>query len=79
MIVLDFSWGKKYIVKSADALKVIEILEKAEIYDDKWRKEEDGGTTYHVWSASPEDLPSLKIISDNVYQMARLAGKPEKN
>jgi hypothetical protein len=32
-----------------------------------------------VWSASPEDLPSLKIISDNAYQMARLAGKPEKN
>lgn len=78
MIALEFGWNKKYIVSSAAALKIIEILEKAEMYEDVWHKPEDGGMTYHVWGAVNEDLPSLKIVSDNVYQMAKLAGKPEK-
>ncbi len=78
MIALEFGWNKKYIVKSADALKIIELLERAEMYEDVWRKPEDGGTTYHVWGSAPEDLPSLKIVGDSTYQMAKLAGKPEK-
>lgn len=78
MIALDFGWNKKFILKSADALKIIAILEEAEMYEDVWRKPEDGGTTYHVWGSAPEDLPSLKIVGDSTYQMAKLAGKPER-
>ena len=77
MMVMEFGWGKKFIVKSAEALKIIEILEKAEMYEEHWRKEEDGGTTYHVWPVG-EELPTLKIVSDELYRMAKLAGKPEK-
>jgi hypothetical protein len=79
MMVLEFGWGKKYIVKSEDALKIIQILEKAELYSEEWRKAEDGGTMYHVWPMdSSEDLPSLRLVSDALYQMAKLAGKPVK-
>lgn len=79
MIVLDFGWNTKFVMKSADALKIIEILEKAHQYEEKWRKEEDGGTTYHVWDIDDSNkLPSMKIISEALFQMAKLAGKPEK-
>lgn len=77
MMVLDFGWDRKFIVKTEDALKMIQILEKAELYEEKWRKEEDGGTTYHVWPVG-DRLPGLKIVSESLYQMAKLAGKPEK-
>jgi hypothetical protein len=77
MMVLDFGWNTKFIVKTEDALKIINILEKAEMYEEKWRKEEDGGTTYHVWPVG-DKLPGLKIVSESLYQMAKLAGKPEK-
>lgn len=79
MIVLDFGWNTKFVMKSADALKIVEILEKAEQYEEKWRKNEDGGTTYHVWPIEdPSKLPSMKIVSEALYQMAKLAGKPEE-
>jgi hypothetical protein len=77
MMVLDFGWNTKFIVKTEDALKIINILEKAEMYEEKWRKEEEGGTTYHVWPVG-DKLPGLKIVSESLYQMAKLAGKPEK-
>jgi len=76
-MVLDFGWNTKFIVKTEDALKIINILEKAEMYEEKWRKEEEGGTTYHVWPVG-DKLPGLKIVSESLYQMAKLAGKPEK-
>lgn len=78
MMVVEFGWNSKFVVKTADAVKLLEILEKAEKYEDKWQKAEDGGTTHHVWSADVEDMPSLKLLSDATYQMAKLAGKPEK-
>ncbi len=47
------------------------------MYEEQWKKEEDGGTTYHVWPVG-DRLPGLKIVSESLYQMAKLAGKPEK-
>lgn len=78
MIVVEFGWSSKFIMKTSDAMKLVEILEKADRYDEKWQKEEDGGTTYHVWPTEPSDMPSLKVVGESTYQMAKLAGKPEK-
>ena len=75
MMIIDFGWGGKFVVKTQDAVKILEILEKAEMYEEKWRKVEDGGTTYHIWPAETEKLPSVKLISESTCQMARLAGK----
>ena len=78
MMVIEFGWSNKFVLKTADAIKVLEILEKADKYDETWRKEEDGGTTYHIWPAEIHDLPTVKLIGDGMYTMAKLAGKPEK-
>ena len=62
-----------------DAVTLGEIMQRAEKYEKKYRKDEVTGTsdyTYHVWP-SPEEI-NMKLISDDAYRLAKLAGKPEK-
>jgi hypothetical protein len=78
MVVFEFGYGK-YAVPPKDALAMAEILQRAEKYEKKYRKDEVTGTsdyTYHVWP-NPEEI-NMKLISDDAYRMAKLAGKPEK-
>ena len=77
MISLQFGWGTQFIMTAEDALKVIQILEKAMIYEERYRGKEEGGSTHHVYPITGE-MPSVKIISDDLYRMAKLAGKPEE-
>ena len=65
-----------FVLDTSKALALLELLADAELYEEKWRKAEDGGTTYHIWPAETDKLPSVKLISDSACQMARLAGKP---
>lgn len=82
MVVIDLGW-QKVIMPRESALKMVEILEKSEVYEDKYwsrdEREKKGITeeyTYHVY---PNDKHyNMKIIGDELYQMAKLAGKPEK-
>jgi hypothetical protein len=78
MMVLEFGWNIKFVLKTADAIKILEILETADRYDDVWRKDDEGGTTYHVWPSEMSDLPTLKLMGETMYTMAKLSGKPEK-
>lgn len=80
MIVVDMGW-QKVVLPNADAIKLVEILEKAEVYEEKWisredRAEDGADHSYHVW---PNDKPySMKLLPTQLYQMAKLAGKPMK-
>ena len=72
------------IMKKEDALTMIDILERAQRYERKyWNKDErtaKGMTdeyTYHVYPNDKEY--GMSIISDELYEMAKLAGKPERD
>jgi len=57
----------------------MEMIDKAEVWEEKWQSREDGGTLYFAYPQDNEEsIRSLKIIPDNLYKMAKLAGKPEK-
>ena len=82
MVVIDIGW-QKIVMNREDAMRFVEILEKAETYENKyWSREErekrniDDDYTYHVYPNDKEY--QMRIISDSHYQMAKLAGKPEK-
>ena len=78
MVVMEFTYAS-YVMSPKDALAMAEILQRAEKYEKKYRKDEVTGTsdyTYHVWP-SPEEI-NMKLISDDAYRLAKLAGKPEK-
>ena len=80
MVVIEFGYNTSSLVMSPkDALVMAEIMQRAEKYEKKYRPGGggvDSTYTYHVWTNSDEI--SMKIISDDVYRMAKLAGKAEK-
>ena len=68
---------KEYLVDVADALTVIDILNKADFYETKYDK--DTGRSYFVFPQLPGDkLRSLDLMPDDLYRMAKLAGRPTK-
>jgi hypothetical protein len=69
----------QYVVSTADAVKLADILMGAERYEEKWRKAEDGGTTYHVWEQDELLNFGIRAIPDSVYKMYKLAGKPQES
>ena len=82
MVVIDIGW-QKLVINREQAMKLAEILEQAETYEDKyWSRDErtaKGITeeyTYHVYPNEKHYV--MRLISDQHYQMAKLAGKPVK-
>jgi hypothetical protein len=77
MMVMEFGYTS-IVLSAKDALAIAEILQRAEKYEKKYRRETGGETnyTYHVWP-NPDEVV-MRLISDDIYRMAKLAGKPEK-
>lgn len=64
-----------YVMQTADAVRLLEILENAERYSYKYRANKE--STHHVW---PNDTTfDAKMIGTELYRMAKLAGKPEED
>lgn len=80
MIVVELGWSK-FILNREDGIKLVELLEKAELYEEKWISKEDrvedgADHTYHVY---PNDKTfTMRLLPTQMYQMAKLAGKPAK-
>jgi hypothetical protein len=69
-----------YVLPAAKAVQLVNLLSKAEIYEDKYHPELKGEHadkyTHHVYEH--DKLMTMKILPDAFYKMAKLAGKPEK-
>lgn len=80
MILIELGY-RSYIMPNDRALALIEMLESAEIYERVFIPKEKriaggGDYTHHVYQN--EDGFSMRTISDGLYRMAKLAGKPAK-
>jgi hypothetical protein len=71
---------RKYIVPTDKAVTLMEILYDAEIFEEKYRSKENGGTTYHCYGQDGNNRSSVSmyLIPESLYRMAKLAGKPEE-
>jgi hypothetical protein len=78
MMVMELGYNS-IVLSVKDALVVAEIMQRAEKYEKKYNRGDDGNNsyTYHVWP-NPDEI-TMKLISDDIYHVAKLAGKPEKN
>lgn len=74
MIVMKLPWDAHYVLSVKDAVTVAEILQKAEVWKEEYMN--GGSNTYHAYPA--ESKIAMELISDDLYRMAKLAGKPEK-
>ena len=68
---------KTYCMPVDDAVAIAKALAVAEIYDTKYRSKEDGGTTHHIYQQEALLLPSIQLMSYELYRMAKLAGPPK--
>ena len=74
-VIVSIGWGSEYVMDADKALTLLDLLKDAEKYQDKYDK---GGNTFHIFPQEKE-VATLKVLSSNMYAMAKLAGKPEEN
>jgi len=69
-----------FVLPAAQALQLVRLVSKAEIYEDKYHPELKGDHndkyTHHVYAN--DKTFGMKLMPDAFYKMAKLAGKPEK-
>lgn len=76
---------RSYVMEPEAALALLQMMADAERYDTKWREEDKGSTSYHIWDAADDgnkhggDVGSLRLITDDHYRIAKLAGKMPKD
>lgn len=69
---------KKYVLEIGDAVTLGRLLATAELYEEKWRRQEDGGTTKHVWGQEEGDGFTVTILPEAAYHIYKLAGQPKE-
>jgi len=71
-MIVSLSYGE-YVMPTEDAVKLMQILAKAERYKKQYH---DRDPSHHVWAQ--EDTTFMgTLMPDDLYRMAKLAGKPE--
>ena len=75
-VIVEFGYDKAFVMEADKALTMLDLLKDAEIYKEVWRGQDKGGSTFHIFPQQKE-LCSMKVLSSNMYSLAKLAGKPE--
>lgn len=77
--IIDFGF-KKYVVDASEVATYLKLIAGGERYLKKWRSQEEGGSTYHVWKDdSHEQSITVEYISDELYHIAKMAGKNKED
>lgn len=71
-LALQMPYGE-YILDHEDAVKLMEIMERAERYETSYRADADGGTLHYVSKDASRGM-SIKHIPHELYEVARMAG-----
>lgn len=77
-VIVSIGWNNDFVMDADKALTLLDLLKDAEKYQDKYQPSDKGGNTYHIFPQDRE-IAALKVLSNNMYAMAKLAGKPEEN
>lgn len=73
MMVVSVPYGD-WVLNAEDAFALVKLFERSERYQEKYRSGTDN--THHVWAQ--DSKMTLFAITDDLYRMAKVAGKPEK-
>jgi hypothetical protein len=72
-MIVTLGYGA-YVIPTADAVKLMQILEKAEMYRKDYH--DKANITHHVWPQEDTTFMAT-LMADDLYRMAKLAGKPD--
>lgn len=76
MMVVKLGWDSTFVMPVKDAVTLAEILQKAYSWKEEYRSTEQGGPVYYAYPT--EAKAQMELIHDDLFNMAKLAGKPEK-
>ena len=76
-VIVSIGWNNDFVMDADKALTLLDLLKDAEKYQEVYQSSEKGGSTYHIFPQQKE-LANLKVLSTNMYNLAKLAGKPEE-
>lgn len=78
--IVKLGW-KTFVMDTNKAITLLELLEGCEIYEEEYHTgmaDKPSYTSYHIYSHEEPDLVTVKLLPTNIYNVAKLAGKPEK-
>jgi len=67
---------REYVIDADKALTLLGLLEDAELYREKYSQ--GGINTFHVYPSEEAQPATLKLLPRKLYNLAKLAGKPEE-
>ena len=74
MMIVKLGWDAMFAMPVADAVAIAEILAKSHTWKENYK---DGQTTFHAYPV--DNKITMELISPSLFNMAKLAGKPEKS
>jgi hypothetical protein len=80
-VLFEFD-DKRFVMDAESAGEIVNLIHArgAELYEHKtsWRSKEE---SYHVYETTPRDLGEMnfKMITDELYGMAKLKGRPQED
>ena len=79
MVNINLGYNTSIVVSKEDAMTLAGIFERAYAWEEKYVSKADSetGESHYLYFAFPqENMPTMKIVHDRVFEMAKLAGKP---
>jgi ribosomal protein S12 methylthiotransferase accessory factor YcaO len=73
MMVVKMGWDSTFVMSVKDAVALAEIIERAHAWKEAYH---EGKTNYHAYPN--EQQVTMQLVPDSLFEMAKLAGKPEK-
>lgn len=74
MMLIEIGYDAKFVVSVKDAVTIAEILEKSHMWKESYVT--GGDNTYNAWPM--EKTISMQLVGEDLFRMAKLAGKPER-
>ena len=78
--IVKLGW-KTFVMDTNKALTLLELLDGCEVYEEEYHTgmaDRPSYTTYHIYSQEEPEMATVKLLPTNIYNVAKLAGKPEK-
>ena len=79
-VVVEMGY-KSFVMDTKDGVALMDVLGRAEIYEEKYNREEESTEsryTYHVYPMEVRSGIAMRLMSDELYKLYKLAGKPQE-
>ena len=70
-----------FFMFSIIALLLLELLDGCEVYEEEYHSsvgDTPSYTSHHIYLQEEPEMATVKLLPTNIYNVAKLAGKPQK-